>query len=146
MKHLTFLFSLLLFAGSIHAKHSFNPIEVNGIEGYNNLTRLQPNDKHFEKGMEYLKSKEYEEAIKEFDKSIKLNSENGNAYKQRGIAKAELVGQCSIYNAKKMEGTPEKKPPFSKDSAKEDLKKAKELGCETDKETLFMLGIRPEEI
>ncbi len=146
MKHLTFLISLLLFTGFIHANHSFNPFETNSIEGYDNLTRVQPQDKHFEKGMEYLKSKEYEEAIKEFDKSIKLNAENGNAYKQRGIAKAELVGQCSMFNAKRAEGTPEKKPPFSNDSAKEDLKKAKELGCETEKETLFMLGIKPEEI
>lgn len=146
MRHLTFLFSLLLFAGSIHANHRFNPIGINSIEGCNNFSRLQPQDKHFEKGMEYLKSKEYMEAIKEFDKSIKLDTENGNAYKQRGIAKAELIGQCSIYNAKKEEGTPEKKPPFSKDSAIEDFKKAKKLGCGTEKETLFMLGIKPEEI
>jgi tetratricopeptide (TPR) repeat protein len=135
-----------LFAGLIHANQGFKPFETNGISGYDNLTRVQPHDKHFEKGMEYLKSKKYEEAINEFDKSIKLNAKNGNAYKQRGIAKAELVEQCSMYNAKREEGTPAKKPLFSKDSAKEDLKKAKEFGCDTDKETLFWLGIRPEEI
>ena len=146
MRHLTFLISLLLFAGFIHANHSFNPFETNGIVGYDNLTRVQPQDKHFEKGMEYIESKKYEEAIKEFDKSIKLNSENGNAYKQRGIAKAELVAQCSVYNAKREEGTPQRKISFDMDSAKADFKKAKELGCKTENETLFMFGIKPEEI
>ena len=146
MKHLFFLFSLLLFACFIHANPSFNTFDMNGIGDDYNFTRFQSKDKHFEKGMEYIESKKYEEAIKEFDKSIKLNSENGNAYKQRGIAKAELVAQCSVYNAKREEGTPERKISFDMDSAKADFKKAKELGCKTENETLFMFGIKPEEI
>ena len=117
MKNLLSFLVLVLFANIINANQSFNPFGMYENEVNINSTRFQSQDKHFEKGMEYLKSKKYEDAIKEFDKSIKLNPENGNAYKQRGTAKAELVSQCSIYNAKREEGTPERKIPFDMNSA-----------------------------
>lgn len=140
MKYLIISIFVLFLSGSIQANQRINYL----VDC--NLSESQSSDKHFKKGMKLMESKKYEEAIKEFNKAIKSDSENGEFHKYRGIAKAELVGQCSIYNAKRKEGTPEKKAAYSKDSAKKDLKKAKELGSETDKETLFMLGIKPSEL
>ena len=42
------------------------------------------------KGAKYLDNGEYEKAIIEYDKAIKLNSEYNSAYANRGIAKAKL--------------------------------------------------------
>ncbi len=47
-------------------------------------------EEYYDSGIEKANSRDYQGAIKEFDKAIKLNPKLADAYYNRGLAKIEL--------------------------------------------------------
>jgi tetratricopeptide (TPR) repeat protein len=61
----------------------------------------QTAEEHFNQGSEKLKAQNFQEAVSDYDKAIKLNPNHGDAYKDRGFAKiylADLNGALADLN------------------------------------------------
>ena len=48
---------------------------------------MSSSEKYYEEGLNYFKYKKYKEAIECFDKAIELDTNNSNAYYNRGVSK-----------------------------------------------------------
>ncbi len=58
-------------------------------------------EEYYDSGVEKANSRNYKEAIKEFDKATKINPKDANAHYNRGLAKGYLgddKGEIEDYN------------------------------------------------
>lgn len=103
---------------SISLNSCFNNTDATSSEKSEILTKTRKSkDKqqaksHYKQGISYRKNKEFDKAIEEFDKAIKLNPDFVRAYIERGITKSGIKDENGLVNY---------------ESAQADLKRAEKL-------------------
>lgn len=165
MKYIIIICCCLLASCSFEKNQTIEEILKtidHGIESYNHnlvldsaseLIEIQPGNElgYYYKGVAFRRLMYYNEAIEQFDKAIEINPEYCKAYEQRGIVKAELNILHSRKDTVSANGYRliSKKKINGKDrmvSARNDIKKALELGCKISKEELFFYDLDTESI